>query len=79
MTRKDYVRLAAALAWARPNEGKASQYKPAEQRARMAAWRITVECIATELKKDNERFDHVRFANACGYVFSDRPQPVEVS
>jgi len=65
MSRKDYVKLAAALHWTRPTQGKASQYKPAEQRARLAAWESVRDELANVLARDNDSFDRDRFVRAC--------------
>ena len=67
MTRKDYIKLAAALAWTRPVMGKASQFKPRERQHRMLAWRMVVREIARQLKLHNNNFQFSRFFRACGY------------
>jgi hypothetical protein len=66
MTRKDYVKLADSLKWSRPVMGKASQYKPSEQRAREAAWCMIVRNLAEQFEADNDRFDRSRFFTAAG-------------
>jgi hypothetical protein len=65
MSRKDYVKLAAALHRTRPTQGKASQYMPAEQRARLAAWTMVRDELANVLAKDNDSFDRDCFLRAC--------------
>lgn len=52
MTRKDYVRLAAALA--------RNRTEPAS-----LTWLNIIDSICTELQADNPRFDRVRFLEAC--------------
>jgi len=57
MTKKDYILIAAALASVRPRTS-----------ARLHVWKDTVESIASALLRDNLRFDHVRFVEACNGV-----------
>jgi hypothetical protein len=57
MSRKDYVLLADALAYRRP---EVSWLNKAVQ------WRHDVDAIATALGRDNPRFDRTRFIKACG-------------
>jgi len=61
MTRKDYVRLAAALLNARPWNYSANDKAPA-----CVAWLAAVCNVADSLAKDNARFDNARFLSACG-------------
>jgi len=60
MTRKDYVRIAAAIAASRPVEVSGHR----------GEWRAALFCVAsklgTELAADNPRFDYERFMTACG-------------
>jgi hypothetical protein len=51
MTRKDYIRLADALAESRPDSGT----------GRREQWAADVAVIADALKADNGRFDRGRF------------------
>jgi hypothetical protein len=57
MTRKDYVRIAAALAKARRLCETQNQRRGVERAAL---------CIGVELAADNPRFDRARFYVACG-------------
>ena len=57
MTRKDYVRLAAALHKARGYCETDNQRRGVER---------AVLCIAAELAADNPRFDRARFIAAAG-------------
>ena len=57
MTRKDYIRLARALAFCRPpEEAKYTEYH---------TWKKTVDALCIELRLENERFDTDRFVDAC--------------
>jgi len=59
MTKKDYVKLAAALAYNRPTAvGLFS--------AGMYAWRRIVNDLADVCQSDNPRFNRGRFLVACG-------------
>lgn len=62
MTRKDYVRIAAAL--------RASKPTMLHEHATYT-WRMTCERIAGALYDDNHRFKIDVFYTACGY---DRPR-----
>ena len=55
MTRKDYIKLAAALAYTRPDE---------DNRTPERVWSDVVDIIGDVLKKDNPRFDRGRFIDA---------------
>jgi hypothetical protein len=54
MTRKDFVIIAGVLE-------KAKAYMPE------LAWQKLVMVTSHELSETNPRFDHVRFAQACGW------------
>jgi hypothetical protein len=56
MTRKDYQRLANALASNRPIEG---------QPIALEQWQTDCKHIADALASDNPRFDRARFLGAC--------------
>lgn len=58
MTRKDYVKLAAALASVRP-VGVPNYPK-------FYRWDLVVAAIGDTLADDNPRFDRARFVEACG-------------
>lgn len=64
MTKKDYIKLAAAL-----NEtldyAKHGVREPLRDQAIMTVG-YAAECIARTLKADNGRFDRDRFLTACG-------------
>ena len=64
MTKNDYILLARALQSSKPqiNETYNERYHGA-----LIAWNVTVENIAYELAKDNERFNRNRFLSAAGY------------
>ena len=64
MTRKDYVRLAAALKAARPEHVPGGDWS-AEQIA-TGVWARTVDSVMGALADDNPRFDRQRFMAACG-------------
>lgn len=57
MSRKDYQRLAAALASNRP----ADHWCPNKREQ----WRLDVKAIADALANDNPNFDRGRFLGAC--------------
>ena len=59
MTRKDYIRLAAALLRTRPN--------PADEPVLFSAWQRTVRAIARTLQEDNYHFRFATFYEACEY------------
>lgn len=63
MTRKDYILIAAALRFVKP-EPLAGQ--PVES-AITNTWENTVSNVASTLARDNARFDSGRFLAACGY------------
>lgn len=62
MTRKDYVLLAEALKYAKPD------YVPDSltNLARREQWERDCTKIAAALRGENPRFDNERFAKACG-------------
>ena len=63
MTRRDYVRIAAALAATRPTyEGDTFGRAIADQ------WRADVLALADMLGTDNPRFDRDRFCRAAGML-----------
>lgn len=63
MTKKNYVLIAKSLRDSRPElPFSDSQYVAKKQ------WSITVENIAHDLAKDNERFNRQVFLRACGYL-----------
>lgn len=67
MTRKDYVALASALAYTRPERTDGSE-TPVSETAWiywMSQWETDVESIVMALKADNSRFDAERFWQAC--------------
>jgi hypothetical protein len=59
MTRKDYVKIAAAI-----NSAKQSTR---EILGSASVIKLVVDRIATEMEGDNERFDRERFVAACGF------------
>ena len=64
MTRKDYVRLAAALAAAHPRH-HLQDYDTADAAdGAYNAWAEAVNAVAHALAADNPRFDLVRFLEA---------------
>lgn len=65
MTRRDYIKLAEALKWSRPNMGRVMARKP-NSRARLEQWCNDVTSIADTLLADNGRFNRDRFYTACG-------------
>ncbi len=56
MTRKDYIKIAAAFANTRPTKRKYVAY---------TQWLSDVEAIIRILENDNYRFDSARFHSAC--------------
>jgi len=62
MSRKDYILIAAALKFTKP-EPLAGL--PVEQ-AITNTWQNTVSAVASALARDNARFDASRFLAACG-------------
>ena len=60
MTKKDYIKLAAALAINRPPANN----KP--DTSALLSWWLCVSSIADVLQADNQRFDRRRFLTACG-------------
>jgi hypothetical protein len=65
MTRRDYVRIAAALRSARPIDEPRNGGDLMAIGAR-AAWLTAVEHVALALAQDNPRFDRARFYAAAG-------------
>lgn len=65
MTRKDFVRLAAALQGSRPVFSVGTD--PDTARARVAQHRACIKAIANALAGDNGRFDRDRFYRASWY------------
>lgn len=65
MTRRDYVKLAAALAVTAPN-GDYRNASAAE--AATETWRYTVHAVADVLQADNPRFNRAKFLVAAGAV-----------
>lgn len=67
MTRKDYVRLAAALRGAKPFD-----FGPGTSKAKLAAalvgWQLAVNAVAHTLNAENPRFDYDKFFAACGIL-----------
>lgn len=61
MTRRDYVKLAAALRNARPWNADANRFAPGP-----VAWLACVFGIAFALAAENPRFDSARFLTASG-------------
>tara|TARA_R110002020_G_scaffold367414_1_gene579300 strand:- start:345 stop:542 length:198 start_codon:yes stop_codon:yes gene_type:complete len=61
MTHKDFQLIADTL--------KANKPDP-KRRVRMKQWESTVAIMAKELATTNDRFDAVRFTNACDYFVS---------
>lgn len=59
MTKKDYVRLAEAMRFAKPSD------LVDWPNARMTQWTDDLEAIADALAADNGRFDRERFERAC--------------
>jgi hypothetical protein len=78
MTRRNYVRIAAALRNARPFDYEpavhylavADAFPGSSVGARLVSgrdgWHRAVECIAYALANDNPRFDIARFRTAAG-------------
>lgn len=68
MTRKDYVKIAAALAEQRSNI-ETTSYRRSDEAHEwfLAGWEVTARAIAEALQADNPRFDHDRFRRAAGY------------
>lgn len=65
MSRKHFQVIADHLALSRPEEGDFTDVN--EYIARHAQWQYDVRVIGDALAADNERFDHDRFRQACGY------------
>ena len=57
MTRKDYIKIAAALALKNPRDRKKLES--------MVQWNLDCVSIANMLEKDNPKFDRDRFLKAC--------------
>lgn len=64
MTKKDYVRLAAALKSTRPKSVAGESKKWVERDTEV--WLQTVKAVTAELVDDNPRFDPQRFMEAAG-------------
>ena len=68
MTRKDYVKLAEALAQAKPVIGdKKYPSSYINEVTRHAQWEHDCTKLADALEHDNPRFDCARFLVACEY------------
>lgn len=65
MTRRDYVRIAAALALARPTDEPRNGGDLSRLAAGMA-WRACIAEVSIALAADNPRFDRERFMRAAG-------------
>ena len=71
MTRRDYVRIAAALADTRPMPPfDGGRFLTAAGQAAYDQWAADVRAISAMLGADNPRYDAARFAAACGAVQS---------
>lgn len=67
MTRKDYVKLAAALREQVENMEATAYRRPDEAHHWfLAGWEVTVHALADALRNDNPRFDRERFYTAAG-------------
>lgn len=64
MTKKDYIKLAAAIK-------QASEDSPSAEENR--GIRFAAEAIADVLKADNSAFDRLRFLEACGLAMYYKP------
>ena len=58
MSRKDYVTIATALAYARPDDEYSITMR--------SQWERDCRCIASALHLDNLRFEPEKFLAACG-------------
>lgn len=68
MTRKDYIKLAQAMAESRPRPGdRKYTNNHRDDRARRAQWEHDCSKLSDALASDNSRFDPIRFLTACGY------------
>ncbi len=69
MTRKHYVKIAAALLAERENMD-ATSYRRNDEAHRwfIAGWEVTVRKVADTLASDNPRFDRARFYVAAGLL-----------
>ena len=56
MSRKHFISLARAMAYARPNQKK---------KARFEQWEKDVQAIASVCSEANDRFDQPKFVAAC--------------
>ena len=66
MTRKDYVLIAEALRAVRPRAGDANATADVVQwMGRLDQWSDVALSVAEALARDNERFDRLRFLEAC--------------
>lgn len=69
MTRKDYVRIAAALKAQRDNIEDTSYRRNAKAHEWfVAGWEVTARSVADALQADNPRFDRDRFYRAAGVL-----------
>lgn len=57
MTRRDYIKLSAAMKESKPSEPKGAAYHQ---------WVHSITKLADALHYDNPRFDYARFIGACG-------------
>jgi hypothetical protein len=64
MRRKHYEALAGALKRSKPKEEDYDN--PYGYEMAMLVWRRTVRYIVAELKKDNDKFNIIKFEDACG-------------
>lgn len=73
MTRKDYVRIAAALKAQRDNiEDTAYRRSEDAHEWFVSGWEVTTRSIADALAADNPRFDRERFFRAAGLGRGER-------
>lgn len=66
MTRRDYVRIAAALRGARPFGQTVSGARFGMHPAARQQWHADTDALADALAADNPRFDRARFLAAAG-------------
>jgi hypothetical protein len=69
MTRRDYIRIAAALSAARPlgvTDSGTTAADSARQGAKRGQWLADCGALADALAADNPRFDRARFYAAAG-------------
>jgi hypothetical protein len=67
MTRKDYILIAQTLRGQRPYRS-ATDAKTDTDRLICAVWDLVVKDMADALSKDNPKFDHKQFVEACGLI-----------